>query len=533
MDCSSPYAMASLIRLKDRFDIAFGNDTDVDRHGIVTRGAGLMNPNHYLSAAIWYLFRNRPGWRRDAAIGKTLVSTSMIDRVGAELGRRVCEVPVGFKWFVDGLLDGSFGFGGEESAGASFLRRDGTVWTTDKDGIIMDLLACEMTAKTGKDPAELYRELEDRFGSPFYERIDAPATPEQKAVLKKLSPELVTAQELAGEPITAKLTRAPGNNAEIGGLKVMTQNGWFAARPSGTEDIYKIYAESFLGEEHLQKIQEEAVAIVSAAFAAAGVLRFAPLTRNEISGGIMKKIVLLRHGESTWNRENRFTGWTDVPLSEKGVQEAREAGRLLREGGFTFDIAFTSVLKRAIKTLWLVLEEMDLMWIPVTKSWRLNERHYGALQGLNKSEAAAELGEEQVKLWRRSFDVPPPALTPDDPRHPRHDPRYADLHPEDLPATECLKDTIDRFLPYAQENIGPAVRSGRSVLVVAHGNTLRGLIKYAERISDTEIADLNIPTAIPLVYEFEDDMKPIRRYYLGDQESVIKAAESVAKQAER
>ena len=270
MDCSSPYAMASLIQLRDRFDIACGNDTDVDRHGIVTK-TGLMNPNHYLSAAIWYLFRNRDGWRHDAAIGKTLVSTSMIDRVGAALDRRVCEVPVGFKWFVDGLIDGSFGFGGEESAGASFLRRDGTAWTTDKDGIIMNLLACEITARTGKDPAELYRELEGRFGSPKYARIDAPATPDQKGVLKKLSPELVTAQELAGEPITAKLTRAPGNGAEIGGLKVITQNGWFAARPSGTEDVYKIYAESFIGEEHLQRIQEQAVAIVGDAFAKAGV----------------------------------------------------------------------------------------------------------------------------------------------------------------------------------------------------------------------------------------------------------------------
>ena len=270
MDCSSPYAMASLIQLRDRFDIACGNDTDVDRHGIVTK-TGLMNPNHYLSAAIWYLFGNRDGWRHDAAIGKTLVSTSMIDRVGAALDRRVCEVPVGFKWFVDGLIDGSFGFGGEESAGASFLRRDGTAWTTDKDGIIMNLLACEITARTGKDPAELYRELEGRFGSPKYARIDAPATPDQKGVLKKLSPELVTAQELAGEPITAKLTRAPGNGAEIGGLKVITPNGWFAARPSGTEDVYKIYAESFIGEEHLQRIQEQAVAIVGDAFAKAGV----------------------------------------------------------------------------------------------------------------------------------------------------------------------------------------------------------------------------------------------------------------------
>ena len=270
MDCSSPYAMASLITLKDQFDVAFGNDTDADRHGIVTK-AGLMNPNHYLSAAIWYLFQNRPGWSRDAAVGKTLVSTSMIDRVGAALGRKVAEVPVGFKWFVYGLIDGSYGFGGEESAGASFLRKNGTVWTTDKDGIIMDLLACEITARTGKDPAELYKGLEERFGRPLYIRIDAPATPPQKAVLKKLSPDMVTAQELAGEQIIAKLTRAPGNNAEIGGLKVITQNGWFAARPSGTEDIYKIYAESFLGEEHLQRIQEEAVTMVSAAFAAAGV----------------------------------------------------------------------------------------------------------------------------------------------------------------------------------------------------------------------------------------------------------------------
>jgi len=262
--------MAGLIGMKDRFDIAFGNDTDADRHGIVTKSAGLMNPNHYLSAAIWYLFQNRPLWRGDAAVGKTLVSTSMIDRVAAALGRRVSEVPVGFKWFVDGLIDGSYGFGGEESAGASFLRKNGAVWTTDKDGIIMDFLACEITAKTGKDPSELYAELEDRFGRPTYIRIDTPATSSQKAILKRLSPEMVSAQELAGEPIISKLTRAPGNGAEIGGLKVIAQNGWFAARPSGTEDIYKIYAESFLGEDHLRKIQEEAVAIVGAALSAAG-----------------------------------------------------------------------------------------------------------------------------------------------------------------------------------------------------------------------------------------------------------------------
>ena len=270
MDCSSPYAMAGLIGMKDRFDIAFGNDTDADRHGIVTKNAGLMNPNHYLSAAIWYLFQHRPLWRKDAAVGKTLVSTSMIDRVASALGRRVSEVPVGFKWFVDGLIDGSYGFGGEESAGASFLRKNGKVWTTDKDGIIMDLLACEITAKTGRDPSELYADLEVRFGRPTYIRIDTPATPSQKTILKRLSPEMVSAQELAGEPIIARLTRAPGNGAEIGGLKIIAQNGWFAARPSGTEDIYKIYAESFLGEEHLQKIQEEAVAIVSAALSAAG-----------------------------------------------------------------------------------------------------------------------------------------------------------------------------------------------------------------------------------------------------------------------
>lgn len=271
MDCSSPYAMESLIGLKDKFDIAFGNDTDVDRHGIVTSRDGLMNPNHYLSAAIWFLFQNRTKWKKDAMVGKTLVSTSMIDRVAEAIGRKVAEVPVGFKWFVDGLIDGSYAFGGEESAGASFVRKNGSVWTTDKDGIIMDLLACEITARTGKDPAVLYKDLEERFGSPSYIRIDAPATPEQKAVLKKLSPEMVAAHELAGEAITAKLTRAPGNNAEIGGLKVITKNGWFAARPSGTEDIYKIYAESFLGGGHLKKIQDEAIAIVSNAFAKAGV----------------------------------------------------------------------------------------------------------------------------------------------------------------------------------------------------------------------------------------------------------------------
>jgi phosphoglucomutase len=271
MDCSSPYAMASLIKLKDNFDIAFGNDTDVDRHGIVTKGAGLLNPNHYLAVAVWYLFQNRPGWKRDAAVGKTLVSSSMIDRVTAHLKRKLSEVPVGFKWFVDGLLDGSYGFGGEESAGAAFLRRDGRVWTTDKDGIIMDLLACEITAKMGRDPAEIYDELRQKFGDPVYERIDAPASAEQKKALKGLSPDVVTANSLAGEPIIAKQTRASGNDAPIGGLKVVAENGWFAARPSGTEEIYKIYAESFAGRDHLEKIKEEAQAIVNAAFRAAGV----------------------------------------------------------------------------------------------------------------------------------------------------------------------------------------------------------------------------------------------------------------------
>jgi phosphoglucomutase len=266
MDCSSPYAMAGLIGLKDDFDIAFGNDPDVDRHGIVTPSSGLMNPNHYLAVAINYLFQHRPGWPTDSAVGKTLVSSSMIDRVANQLGRRLSEVPVGFKYFVDGLLDGSYGFGGEESAGASFLRLDGTVWTTDKDGIIMDLLAAEITAVTGRDPGEHYLDLENAFGSPVYERSDAPASRAQKEILKNLSPEMVTATELAGEPILARLTRAPGNNAPIGGLKVVAENGWFAARPSGTEEIYKIYAESFKDAAHLRRIQEEAQAIVSSAF---------------------------------------------------------------------------------------------------------------------------------------------------------------------------------------------------------------------------------------------------------------------------
>jgi phosphoglucomutase len=263
MDCSSPYAMANLIALKDRFDVAFGNDADNDRHGIVTRSAGLLNPNHYLALSIFYLFSNRPGWKPDAGIGKTLVSSSLIDRVAVNLNRKLVEVPVGFKWFVGGLLDGSLGFGGEESAGASFLRRDGSVWTTDKDGIIMDLLAAEMMAKTGRDPGELYRELTKELGEPVYERIDAAATAAQKAILSKLSPDQVEGTELAGDKIVAKLTTAPGNGASIGGLKVVTEQGWFAARPSGTEDVYKLYAESFRGKDHLKRIQEEAQALIT------------------------------------------------------------------------------------------------------------------------------------------------------------------------------------------------------------------------------------------------------------------------------
>ncbi len=265
MDCSSPYAMEGLIDLKDHYDIAFGNDPDCDRHGIVTPSAGLLNPNHYLSVAIEYLFSHRPGWRPDAAVGKTLVSSSMIDRVVASLGRELKEVPVGFKWFVNGLLDGSCGFGGEESAGASFLRRDGSVWSTDKDGFILSLLACEIRAITGKDPNDIYRSQAERFGNPFYARVDAPATREEKTRLSTLSPEMVTAETLAGDLITAKLTRAPANSAAIGGLKVCTESGWFAARPSGTEDIYKIYAESFKSLTHLAQIQSEARTVIAMA----------------------------------------------------------------------------------------------------------------------------------------------------------------------------------------------------------------------------------------------------------------------------
>jgi phosphoglucomutase len=265
MDCSSPFAMHGMIDNKDKFDVSWACDTDHDRHGIVARSTGLLNPNHYLAVSIEYLYANRPGWKQDAAIGKTLVSSSMIDRVAGGLGRKVLEVPVGFKWFVNGLVDGSLGFVGEESAGASFLRMDGTAWSTDKDGLILGLLAAEMTARTGKDPGELYQGLTARYGSPVYQRIDAAATKDEKAKLAKLSPEQVTTKELAGEPITQIMTNAPGNGAAIGGLKVATQNGWFAARPSGTEDVYKIYAESFQGEDHLKQIQEEAKQLVNAA----------------------------------------------------------------------------------------------------------------------------------------------------------------------------------------------------------------------------------------------------------------------------
>jgi phosphoglucomutase len=271
MDCSSPYAMARLIGLKDNFDVAFGNDPDSDRHGIVTRSAGLMNPNHYLSVAVWYLFQNRPGWKQDAGVGKTLVSSAMIDRVCAHIGRKVFEVPVGFKWFADALLDGSYAFAGEESAGATFLSRDAVTWTTDKDGLIMDLLAAEIMANTGKDPGEIYRSLTERFGNPFYERIDEPTNPARKSALQKLGPEAITATTLAGEKIESRISRAPANGAPIGGIKVVARNGWFAARPSGTEDIYKIYTESFKSREHLLLIQQEAKEIVLNAFKTAGI----------------------------------------------------------------------------------------------------------------------------------------------------------------------------------------------------------------------------------------------------------------------
>jgi phosphoglucomutase len=270
MDCSSPHAMARLTDLKDRFDVAFANDPDADRHGIVTPSAGLLNPNHHLAVCVAYLFGGAREWGEEVGVGKTLVSSSMLDRVAADLGRRLVEVPVGFKWFVEGLLDGSIGFGGEESAGASFLRRDGSVWTTDKDGLIPCLLAAEMTARDGRDPGARYRELEERFGAAVYKRTDVAADAEQKAVLKKLSAEQVDSSELAGEPIEDVLTRAPGNDAEIGGLKVVAEGGWFAARPSGTEDVYKVYAESFRGEEHLERILDEAQEIVSTALSGAG-----------------------------------------------------------------------------------------------------------------------------------------------------------------------------------------------------------------------------------------------------------------------
>ena len=262
MDCSSPFAMAGLVSLKDRYQISFANDTDADRHGIVTRSIGLMNPNHYLAVAIYYLLTHRPQWPKEAAVGKTLVSSSIIDRVVATVGRRLTEVPVGFKWFVEGLFEGSCCFGGEESAGASFLKKDGTVWTTDKDGLIMNLLAAEITARTGKDPGEIYKELIEQLGYSWYTRVDAPIAPDEKAIMANLTAEMIVAKEIAGEPITEKLTKAPGNGASIGGLKILSSNGWFAVRPSGTENIYKIYAESFKSESHLQTIVNEAQQIV-------------------------------------------------------------------------------------------------------------------------------------------------------------------------------------------------------------------------------------------------------------------------------
>ncbi|MEH2482189.1 phosphoglucomutase [Nitrobacteraceae bacterium AZCC 2146] len=270
MDCSSPYAMARLIGMREKFDVAFANDTDADRHGVVTRSNGLMNPNHYLAAAISYLFENRPQWRADSAVGKTIVSSAIIDRVVKKLGRKLVETPVGFKWFVDGLSDGSFGFGGEESAGASFLRSDGSVWTTDKDGLILGLLAAEITARTKQDPSQRFDKLTEEFGVPYYERIDAPASVQQKDLLKKLSPEQIAVKDLAGDPVVSTLSAAPGNNVAFGGIKVSSDNGWFAARPSGTEDVYKIYAESFRSQEHLRQIQSDAQSAIAKVFAGAG-----------------------------------------------------------------------------------------------------------------------------------------------------------------------------------------------------------------------------------------------------------------------
>ncbi len=283
MDPSSPFAMQRLIRIKDRYDLSFACDTDHDRHGIVTRSAGLLPPNHYLSVAVFYLFQHRPKWRKQAAVGKTVVSSQMIDRVTAKLGRKLCEVPVGFKWFVDGLFDGSLGFGGEESAGASFIRMNGSVWTTDKDGIISALLAAEITARTGHDPGEIYRDLTRQFGEPVYDRVEASATPEQKEALARLSPDKIRLTALSGETIESVITHAPGNGAPIGGIKVIAKNGWFAARPSGTEDIYKIYAESFLGEDHLHRILEEAQAIVNDAIVPAAPSITVPLQKDERS----------------------------------------------------------------------------------------------------------------------------------------------------------------------------------------------------------------------------------------------------------
>jgi phosphoglucomutase len=316
MDPSSPYAMQSLVGLKDRFEIAVACDTDHDRHGIVTRSAGLLPPNHYLSVAIFYLFQHRPKWRKEAAVGKTVVSSQMIDRVAAKLGRKLCEVPVGFKWFVDGLLDGSLGFGGEESAGASFVRRDGSVWTTDKDGMVPALLAAEITARMGRDPGEIYCELTREFGEPIYGRVEAPATPDQKKLLANLSPQQLELAELAGERIQTVLTRAPGNGAPIGGFKVVAESGWFAARPSGTESIYKIYAESFGGADHLHRILEEAQTIVNDAFAAAPQTQGLPA--KQIGRGNHEKAKRHRHKSEILDGQAGKQGRHDSPEG-KGI----------------------------------------------------------------------------------------------------------------------------------------------------------------------------------------------------------------------